>query len=136
MPDEPTRSDPEEGIPRADESTQHWFAGKDVDTLLYKINRRPPITGETLFSPPENILDHLDQVLASHVAVETGRVTSAYGASATRSLITDAGTLTGMVGWTRSGAALASVWDDDRQEWADRVVAGDVTVVAPFAFDR
>ena len=30
---------------------------------------------------------------------------------------------------------VAPVWDDERQEWADRVLASDVTVVAPFAFD-
>jgi hypothetical protein len=134
MPDEPTRSDPEEGIPAADESTQHWFAGKDVDTLLYRINRRPPITGETLFSPPENILDHLGQVLASHVAVETGRRYKRQWRIGNKVFNYDAGTLTGMVGWTRSGAALASVWDDDRQEWVDQVVPGDVSAVAPFAF--
>jgi hypothetical protein len=38
------------------------------------------------------------------------------------------------VGWTRSAEVLAPVWDDERQEWSDRVVPGDVTVVAPFAF--
>jgi hypothetical protein len=57
----------------SEEPTQLWFAGKDVDTLLYRINRRTPVTGETLFSQPRDVLDHLGQVLAVSVSVETGR---------------------------------------------------------------
>ena len=55
------------------EPTQPWFAGKDVDTLLYRINRRTPVTGETLFPQPDSVLRHLREVLSVSVSVETGR---------------------------------------------------------------
>lgn len=119
----------------ADEPTQLWFAGKDVDTLLYKINRRTPVTGETLFSQPEDVLEHLEQVLAVSVPYETGRAHKRLWHIGNKVFDRRAETLTGRVGWTRPTEVVAPVWDDERQEWDDRVLAGDVTVVAPFAFD-
>jgi hypothetical protein len=119
----------------SEESTQLWFAGKDVDTLLYRINRRTPVTGETLFSQPRDVLDHLEQVLAVSVSVETGRAHKRVWHIGNKVFDHRARRLTGRIGWTRPTEVLAPVWDDERQEWADRVLASDVTVVAPFAFD-
>lgn len=132
----PTDSGSESGneATAAAEPTQHWFAGKDVDTWLYKINRRPPVTGETLFSQPPSVLDHLEDVLARSGTVETGRRFRRLWRIGNKVFDHDAGTLTGMVGWARSGQALASVWDDEHQSWVDRIVPGDVSAVAPFAF--
>jgi len=118
-----------------EEPTQLWFAGKDVDTLLYRINRRTPVTGETLFTQPVDVLNHLEQVLAVSVSYETGRAHKRLWHIGNKIFDHRAGTLTGRVGWTRPTEVQAPVWDDERQEWADRVLAGDVTVVAPFAFD-
>lgn len=134
MPDTPVKPDPENRAPPAVEATQRWFAGKDVDTLLYKINRRLPVTGQTMFSPPENVLDHLQEVLAVSVTYETGRAYKRQWHIGNKVFDHTHGTLTGRVGWTRSAEVQAPVWDDERQEWADRVIPGDVTVVAPFAF--
>jgi hypothetical protein len=117
-----------------EESTQLWFAGKDADTLLYKVNRRTPVAGETLFSQPDDVLDHLEQVLAVSVPYETGRAHKRLWHIGNKVFDHRAGTLTGRVGWTRPTEVVAPVWDDERQEWADRVLASDVTVVAPFAF--
>lgn len=39
-----------------------------------------------------------------------------------------------MIGWTRSAELLASAWDEENQSWVDRVIPGDVSAVAPFAF--
>jgi hypothetical protein len=134
MPDAPADRDPGSGLPAAVEPTQRWFAGKDVDTLLYRINRRTPAAGETIFPQPESVLAHLEEVLAVSVPVETGRAYKRLWHIGNKVFDYRAGTLTGRVGWTRPQEVLAPVWDDGRQEWADRVVPGDVTVVAPFAF--
>jgi hypothetical protein len=134
MPDAPADRGPGSGLPAAVEPTQRWFAGKDVDTLLYKINRRTPAAGETIFPQPESVLAHLEEVLAVSVPVETGRAYKRLWHIGNKVFDYRAGTLTGRVGWTRPQEVLAPVWDDDRQEWADRVVPGDVTVVASFAF--
>lgn len=122
------------GLPAAVEPTQTWFAGKDVDTLIYRINRRTPATGATLFPQPDSVLRHLAEALSVSVSVETGRAYKRLWHIGNKIFDYRAGTLTGRVGWTRPQDVLAPLWDDERQEWADRVVPGDVTVVAPFAF--
>ena len=133
MPDE-VKPAPAGETANVDESTQHWFAGKDVDTLIYKINRRPPVSGETMYAPPENVLEHLQECLIVPISVETGRRFKRQWRIGNKIFDQNAGTLTGMVGWTRSAAALASVWDEERQAWVDEVVPGKVSAVAPFAF--
>jgi hypothetical protein len=104
-----------------EEPTQLWFAGRDADTLLYKINRRTPATGETLFSQPVDVLDHLEQVLAVSVPYETGRARKRLWHIGNKVFDHQARTLTGRVGWTRPTEVVAPEWDDERQEWADRV---------------
>jgi hypothetical protein len=103
--------------------------------LLYRINRRTPATGETLFPQPDSVLRHLQEVLSISGSAETGRAHKRLWHIGNKVFDYRAGCLTGRVGWTRPQEVLAPLWDDDRQEWADRVVPGDVTVVAPFAFN-
>jgi hypothetical protein len=134
MPDESGDLNPKEATGDNSEPSQHWFAGRDVDTLFYKVNRRPPITGETLFTQPPSVLDHLEEVLSFPVVVESGRRFRREWRIGNKEFNHQAGTLTGMIGWTRSGAALASAWDEDHRSWVDRIVPDDVSAVAPFAF--
>lgn len=134
MPVESGNSNPKDTTSGSAESSQHWFAGKDVETLFYKVNRRPPVRGETLFSQPSSVLDHLREVLSVPVVVQSGRRNRRDWRIGNKSFIEEAGVLTGMIGWTRTADALASVWDDERQSWVDRVVPGSVSAVAPFAF--
>ena len=118
-----------------DEPGQHWFAGKDVDTLLYRINRRPPARGETLMGQPEDLLGHLEEVLRlAHGTVETGRRFKRQWRIGNKTFDREAGTFTGIIGWARSGAAWSSFWDEEQQAWVDRIVPSDVSAVAPFAF--
>jgi hypothetical protein len=131
MPADAPEKPPSAGGPG--QPTQRWFAGKDVNTLLYRVNRRIP-AAQTLFSQPENVLDHLEQALAVSVSYETGRRHKRLWHIGNKRFDRTAGTLTGRVGWTRSTETFTPEWDDERQEWADRIVPGDVTVVAPFAF--
>jgi hypothetical protein len=133
MPDAPEQSSQPEAQ-EVQESTQRWFAGKDVDTLLYKINRRTPLTGETLFPPPDDVLSHLEEVLSFPVSYETGRAHKRLWHIGNKVFDYAAGTFTGRVGWTRSAEVVSPEWDEEHQEWSDRIVPGDVTVVAPFAF--
>lgn len=72
MPTERDRSS-EDAATESSEASQHWLAGKDVETLFYKVNRRAPVSGETIFPPPASVLDHLEEVLRAPIAVESGR---------------------------------------------------------------
>jgi hypothetical protein len=117
------------------EPAEHWWAGKDVDALLYRINRRPPATGETLFGQPEGLLSHLEEVLnLAQGTVETGRRFKRQWRIGNKIFDYRAGTFTGIVGWARSGTAWSSFWDDETQAWEDRQVPSDVSSVAPFSF--
>lgn len=121
-------------FPEADPG-QHWFAGKDVDVLIYRINRRPPIAGETLMGQPEDLMHHMEEVLRlAQGTVETGRRHKRDWRIGNKAFDFQAGTFRGMVGWARTGSAWSSVWDDEDQAWVDRVVPSDVSAVAPFAF--
>jgi hypothetical protein len=40
----------DDGVEVAVHGSEHWLAGKDVDVLLYKVNRRPTLGG-TLLEP-------------------------------------------------------------------------------------
>jgi hypothetical protein len=133
MPDLPAESSPK-GSDTALGGTQRWFAGKEVDVLFFKINRRPPITGETLFPPPSNILTHLAEVLARPVEIETGRAHKRLWHIGNKIFNYEAGVLTGRVGWSRSTQVVASVWNEEEQAWEDAEVPGDVSAIAPFAF--
>jgi hypothetical protein len=116
-------------------TAEHWWAGKDVDALIYRINRRPPAAGETLFGQPENLLGHLEEVLnLAHGTVETGRRFKRQWRIGNKVFDHEAGTFTGIVGWARSGTAWSSFWDEDAEAWVDRQVAADVSSVGPFAF--
>jgi len=117
-----------------DEPTQRWFAGKDVDTLIYRINRRAPAGGPIFFSPPPSVLTHLEQVLSASTTYETGRQPRRQWHIGNKVFNHTDGTLTGRVGWTRETQVNTPEWDEARQEWADRYVTGDTTIIAPFAF--
>lgn len=117
--------------PPSDRDEQgHWFAGRDVDVLFYRVNRR----SETLFQPPADILDHLRLVLEHPRTVETGRRHKRQWRIGNKNFDSSAGVLTGMIGWARSGDALNSAWDEESQSWIDVIVPSDISAVAPFAF--
>ena len=118
-----------------DAAAEHWWAGKDVDALLYRINRRPPLAGETLFGQPEDLLAHLEEVFnLAHGTVETGRRFKRQWRIGNKVFDHDAGTFTGLIGWARSGTTWSSFWDEDAQAWVDRQVPSDISSVGPFAF--
>jgi hypothetical protein len=113
-----------------DESQQHWFAGKSADVLIYRINRR----SSTLFQPPTDILAHLEAILVASGVVETGRRFKRLWRAGNKTFDYQAGIMTGIIGWARSGAALSNIWDEETQSWIDRIVPSDVSAAAPFAF--
>lgn len=113
----------------------HWFAGKDLAVFVYKVNRRPIGADPLLFEPPPDTLAHLDATLRRlRRPVQSGRRFQRDWRVGNLARDEFEGSLTGMLGWSRSGEALANVWDEDAQEWRDVVVASEVSGVAPFAF--
>lgn len=110
----------------------HWFAGKDVDVLIFRVNRRP-IGDPMLFAPPRSLLSHLRRVLSAdrdHPVRSGRRYQREWRVG---NLVVGAGTLTGMIGWSRSGIALSNMYDPVSGEWRDTVVPTDVAAVSPFA---
>jgi len=118
----------------ADAATRLWFAGKDVDILLYRINRRPLPSGETLMAQPTDILEHLQEVLRNPRSVGSGRRYQRTWRVGNAIFDDLANTVTGRIGWLRSGETLATDFNEETQSWEDIVVASDFTAVAPFTF--
>jgi hypothetical protein len=108
----------------------HWFTGRSLDVLLYRVNRR----SETLFEPPPDILEHLELVLERPRTIESGRRHKRQWRVGNKVFDRGAGTLTGMIGWARSVQALNTTWDEENESWIDVVVPGDVSAVSPFVF--
>lgn len=114
---------------------EHWFQGKDLDVLIYKVNRRPLSADPSLFEPPASPIRHLYAVLLEQrTPVVSGRRYQREWRVGNLNLDEDAGTITGLIGWSRSDASLTSVWDEEGKAWRDRVVAADTSAVSPFVF--
>jgi hypothetical protein len=96
-------NDPDGPVNDGEEAeAEHWWVGKDVDALLYRINRRPPSAGETLFGQPEDLLSHLEEVLSlAHGTIPTGRRFRRQWRIGNKVFDHDAGTFTGLIGWAR-----------------------------------
>lgn len=120
-----------------DDGDGHWFAGKNLDVLIYKVNRRPIEADLNLFEPPADSLDHLnDTFRRQNKPVTSGRRYQREWRVGNLGYDPSEGSLTGMLGWSRSGEALTNVWDEEAQEWRDEVVTSEASGVAPFAFLR
>ena len=113
----------------------HWFAGKTVDVLIYKVNRRPIEADLNVFQPPADALEHLFAVLyQQRRPIKSGRRHQREWRVGNLQMDAPAGTIVGMLGWSRSGEVLTNVWDEEAAEWRDEVVASEASGVAPFAF--
>lgn len=108
---------------------EHWFSGKDLEVLVYKINRRP-LGDLMLFEPPKDFLKHLTQVLSGDLVAKSGR--SYQREWRIGNLSRNHGAITGMLGWSRRGEALSNIYDENTKTWRDTVVPNDVAAVAPF----
>ncbi|MEU7890256.1 hypothetical protein AB0B54_32550 [Microbispora bryophytorum] len=106
-----------------------WFAGKDLDVLIFRVNRRPD---GSLFEQPNNFFAHLLEVLSYPVQAETGRRHKRVWHIGNKDYSPEEDVLSGVFGWARSGEAVEQLWDEATQTWVERVVLDDVTAVAPF----
>lgn len=115
----------------------HWFAGKDLSVLIYRVNRRPIAADPSLFEPPASVLDHVEATLRrSDRPEKSGRRYQREWRIGNLARDDQLGTITGILGWSRSGEALSNVWDDEAQAWRDVVVSNEASGVSPFAFLR
>lgn len=130
------------GLPDGFVERPHWFSGRELDVLVYKVNRRP-LYVDTLFAEvyrerqPEDSLRHLQENILEHdpTTVSGTAYKRTWQIGNVRADLTR-GFLTGRLGWRREGEAVAADWDAERRAWVDRVVPGDHSAVAPFAFIR
>lgn len=117
----------------------HWFADKDLDVLLFKVNRRVQGRG-TLFegamreAQPDDALQHVHENLTLwQPQAESGRRHKRNWQVGNLSRSHEGDVLVGRVGWQRSGQAIATVYDLNNQQWIDQQVPDDVSAVSPFA---
>jgi len=111
------------------EADEHWFSGKDLEVLVYKINRRP-LGDPMLFEPPRDFLAHVTQVMSGDLVAKSGR--SFQREWRIGNLSRSDGVITGMLGWSRSGETLSNIYEAHTKTWRDTVVPNDVAAVAPF----
>jgi hypothetical protein len=124
-----------DGSAISESGEEHWFAGKELDVLIYRVNRRPLATSQpSLFTKDQAvpILVRLNQVLDGGVVVRSGRRYQREWRIGNKRVVSDG--LSGMVGWSRQGEVLANIYDEASQSWQDRVVSAEQSAVAPFAF--
>ena len=121
---------------------EHWFAGKDLDVLLFKVNRRL-MWRNTLFEEsnredqPADPIGHVQENLALfNPEAESGRATKRKWQVGNLELSADGSVLTGRLGWARTGQTLSNVYDPKTREWVDQEVPGDRSGVSPFALLR
>lgn len=123
----------QETKPASDEG-EPWFAGKDVEVMVYKINRRPLSGDPQLFRRPE-LLEHLETVLSGgHFAI-TGRRFQRRWRTGDRRVEGDA--MTGLIGWSREGQVQPGhSYDEATESWLPEAHVESHSAVAPFAVIR
>lgn len=114
--------------------SDHWFSKPNVDVLFYRVNRRPIYADPSFFEPDEDLLAHLDRVLAHAEAGYSGRKNRREWRLGSLRFDPNRGLFTGRLGWARSAAALGQAWDASTHEWIERVVPREDSAVAPVAF--
>jgi len=116
----------------------HWFAGKAVDVLIYRVNRRP-LSGEPMLffeERPEDVLAHLHDILGDLQPVKSGRRFQRDWRLGNKTFDAAAGVMTAQLGYSRAGETIGNVWDEETQSWTDWVVQTNASAVAPLAFVR
>ncbi len=116
-------------------TVEPWFARRDTTTLLiYRVNRRP-LPAPTLFAEqPDDVLDHITEVLLFGEMVETGRSNKREWILGNRDIDLKTRTLSGQIGYERPAERSADRYDEDAQEWRDVVDVIEQTARAPFVF--
>ena len=106
-----------------------WFAGKDLQVWIYRVNRRP---AGTLFDEPLTDLEkHFQLNLEYASEVTTGRRYQREWRIGNVQATDDAA-ISGRLGWYRHGEQITNVWDDKTKAWVDTVVTSDTSAAAPF----
>lgn len=120
----------------AESADAHWFAGKDADVLIYRVNRRP-FGGQPMLDfeeRPTNVLTHLRSVLTDLDPVRTGTSHQRFWRLGDKEFNEASGTFTARLGWSRETEGVQSYFDEERQSWIDRAVRQDDSAVSPIAF--
>ncbi len=114
---------------------QPWFAGASGPVLLFKVNRRP--RPQNLFgdTQPDDVLDHLAEVLLFGEPIVTGRKINRTWRLGNRSIDLAGRSITGQVGWERVDQETVDAFDSKRQQWVDVVQPTGHSARSVFAFD-
>lgn len=110
-----------------------WFAGKDLAVWIYRINRRP--VGSLFDEPLPDVLEALFANLTAAPAAMLGTRSQREWRVGNIELNSSDRSLTGRIGWSRSGEQNQNIWDDDARAWVDTVVPSKTSAAAPFWFE-
>lgn len=101
--------------------------------LLFRVNRRP--VPQNIFRQPDDVLQHLGEVLKFGEPVVTGRKTQRTWLLGNRAVDETARQLTGQIGWERIDSEAVDTYDSSGQKWTDRVGARGHAARSVFVFD-
>lgn len=121
-------------VSRSEQLEKPWFSGRDVEVLIYKVNRRPLKGDPTLFKAPDDLLAHIKKVLAMGQSGFSGRNPKRTWHIGNLTYNEETREFTGFLGWARTADALGQTWDAKSQMWESKIIEREDSAVAPLVF--
>lgn len=113
---------------------QPWFAGRSVDIVQFRINRRPHAQGRLLTTPiPDSFIDHLAEALLFGETVMVGKSGDRRWRLGNRSIDRADRFVAGLIGWESDELREEDSFDAVSAEWISNAELGSRTVISPFA---
>lgn len=118
------------------EHTAHWFANKQLDVYLFRLNRRPLIVDQEMLFLREysDTLSHAAAVLELSTEVEYGRHKSRTWKIGNLERTVDGTGFSGRLGSTRTDPAIGQAYNESDKTWNDTEILNQRFAVTPFAF--
>jgi hypothetical protein len=116
--------------------TAPWFADKQGEFVVFRVNRRP-IGEHSLLpaEPPEDVFEHFVRVLTPGWEVVTGRRHQRTWRVGGVDVDSDRRVVTGKLGWLPRGEEVVAEWSDEDKDWIANVAAPHGGRILPFGFD-
>lgn len=115
------------------EGRPFWFAGKQVQVLTFRINRRPTAQGNLFAEQPDSFMDHLSQCLQFGLEITTtGRGHERKWRLGNRYTGEHEQWLSGWIGFRADNSEERDEYDVDAASWLTEVVDTEISSTAPF----
>lgn len=113
-----------------------WFAERDGDFVLFRVNRRPRFADSLLPAElPDDVFDHFRRVLAPGWQVVTGRKNQRTWRIGGVETDEDAQLLTAKLGYVPLDQEVVPQWDEQEMDWIATVSESHKGQILPMGFD-